>query len=333
LTIELRLTAEDRAQLRFGVSPLSELLTSLAVLHWPAVHPQYRRWVSATEARIHHLDRELLMTLVPPGGPRASLPLGDAHARTTISDQLQAVAECPPELISAELELVWRGRIMPAAGRRVIADGPAGARRIADVLADYWELAMAPYWPVIRSVIEGEIARGANRLAEGGVRALLADLHPSYEVTDDAVRVVSPDLNWTVDGTGRGTLLLPSVFTWPHGTVDTGMNGPPSLIYGPRQACNLWDSVGIGGNTEPLKELLGRSRAVILRSVRTPKSTTELARDLQQSPAAVSAHLSTLANCGLATSWRSGRYVLYQATPLADRLIAMADETSTELRR
>jgi DNA-binding transcriptional ArsR family regulator len=331
--IEVRLTAEDVAQLRFGISPLSEALTSLSVLHWPGVHPQYRRWVAATEARIRHLDRELLLALAPPGRPRASLPLGDADSSTTIADQLQAVADCPAELISAELELVWRGRVMPAAGRRVIAEGPAGARRIADLLGSYWELAVAPYWPVIRGVIEAEIARGARRVAEGGVRALLTDLHPCYEPTDHGVRVVNPDTNWRVDATGRGALLVPSVFTWPYGTVDTGMNGPPSLIYGPRQIGNLWDTVGIAANGDPLKDLLGRSRAVILRSVSTPRSTTELARDLQQSPAAVNAHLSTLVRSGLATSWRSGRYVFYQATPLAGRLIAMADESSAEPRR
>jgi len=328
--IELRLTAEDVAQLRFGISPLSEALTSLAVLHWPGVHPQYRRWVTATEARIRHLDRELLLVLAPPGAARASLPLGDADTKTTIGHQLQAVADCPPELISAELELIWRGRLMPAAGRRVIAEGPAGARRIADLLASYWDLALAPYWPAIRGVIEAEIARGARRVAEGGIRALLTDLHFCYEPTDDGVRVVSPDANWRVDATGRGTLLVPSVFTWPQGTVDTGLNGPPSLIYGPRHIGNLWDTVGIGGNGEPLKDLLGRSRAVILRSLVAPKSTTELARDLQQSPAAVNAHLSTLVSCGLATSWRSGRYVLYQSTPLAARLIETTDESTIQ---
>src|SRR5215813_775916 len=73
--IELKLTAGDLAQLRFGISPLSEAMASLMVLHCPSGHPQHRRWVVATEARIRHLDRELLLALVPPCSPRASLPL------------------------------------------------------------------------------------------------------------------------------------------------------------------------------------------------------------------------------------------------------------------
>jgi DNA-binding transcriptional ArsR family regulator len=52
-----------------------------------------------------------------------------------------------------------------------------------------------------------------------------------------------------------------------------------------------------------------------------PGSTTELALELGQSPPAVSAHLSILRRCGLVTSWRSGRRVLYQQTPLAGSIV------------
>lgn len=326
--IELQLTAAGLGRVRFGVSPLSEARQSLAVLHSPVVHPQHRKWVMATGARIRRLDRELLRALTPPGHLRPSLPVGEAGAGTTIGQQLQLVADCPAELIRAELELAWRDRPMPAAARRVIAEGPAGVRRIADVLASYWELAVAPYWAGIRAVIEAEIARGARKAAEGGVLAMLADLHPSCYVTDDAIRVISPDLNWTVDA--AELLLIPSVFTWPQWTVNSGMNGPPSLVYCPHHIGSLWGADRSAGECDPLKDLLGRGRAAILRSVGTPRSTTELARDLQQSPATVSAHLSTLVSCGLATSWRSGRYVLYERTPLATRLIAAASESPAQ---
>jgi DNA-binding MarR family transcriptional regulator len=331
--IELRLSADDLTQLRFSVSPLSEAMASVAVLYCPASHPQYRKWVAATRARIRHLDQELLLALVPPCcGPRVSLPLGDADTSTTVGHQLQAVADCPPELMRAELELLWSGRPMPGAARRVIAEGPAGMHRIADLLESYWELAIAPYWPGIRAVIEAEVARGARRVAEGGVRALLADLHPYCDVTDGAIRLFSPDLRWEVDAAGLSVRLIPSVFNWPHATVDTGMNGPPSLLYGPNQIGSLWDADRIAADYEPLKDLLGRSRAAILYSVGSAKSTTELARDLQHSPATISAHLSTLLRCGLVTSWRSGRYVLYQRTPLATTLITTVSEQLTQIR-
>lgn len=69
--------------------------------------------------------------------------------------------------------------------------------------------------------------------------------------------------------------------------------------------------------------LLGRTRSTILQSLTVPRSTTELARELHQSPASISAHLTALRDGGLATCWRAGRVVLYQRTPLATSLVEL----------
>jgi DNA-binding transcriptional ArsR family regulator len=46
------------------------------------------------------------------------------------------------------------------------------------------------------------------------------------------------------------------------------------------------------------------------------------ARELSLSGATISVHLSMLKRCGMVTSWRSGRRVLYQRTPLASSILA-----------
>jgi DNA-binding transcriptional ArsR family regulator len=51
-------------------------------------------------------------------------------------------------------------------------------------------------------------------------------------------------------------------------------------------------------------------------------STTQLARTIGLTAAAVNQHLSVLHTCGLVTRRRSGRSVLYQRTPLAVDLLA-----------
>jgi DNA-binding transcriptional ArsR family regulator len=190
------------------------------------------------------------------------------------------------------------------------------------VLSSYWELAVEPYWPGISAALQAEIAQGARQMAEGGIEVLLDSLHPQYCVTDDALQIRNWSGHaWAADVTGRHLILLPSVFSWPRAGLDPNLDGPLSLIYGPRQVGGLWEDDPAAGDADPLGHLLGRSRAAILRTIAAPASTSTLSRDLKQSPAAVSAHLSTLVRTGLATSWRSGRYVLYQRTPLADRLI------------
>ena len=76
------------------------------------------------------------------------------------------------------------------------------------------------------------------------------------------------------------------------------------------------------GGGDPLSALIGHARTAILRSAGLPRTTTDLARDLGLSGATVSVHLSILKRCGMLTSWRSGRRVLYQRTPLASSILS-----------
>jgi DNA-binding transcriptional ArsR family regulator len=52
--------------------------------------------------------------------------------------------------------------------------------------------------------------------------------------------------------------------------------------------------------------------------------TTQLARDLHQSPSTISEHLTVLRGNGLLVAWRADRGVLYRRTPLASSLMAEA---------
>jgi DNA-binding transcriptional ArsR family regulator len=53
----------------------------------------------------------------------------------------------------------------------------------------------------------------------------------------------------------------------------------------------------------------------------TQRTTTELARELGVSPAAVSGHTKALRAAGLIVSVRAGKSVLHSATPLGSRLL------------
>jgi DNA-binding transcriptional ArsR family regulator len=84
---------------------------------------------------------------------------------------------------------------------------------------------------------------------------------------------------------------------------------------------------------DELADLLGRTRAAVLRAVALPRSTSDLAAELGQSMPAISAQLTVLRHAGLVSSWRAGRRVLYQLTPLARNVLAAssgAARTSTQ---
>ncbi|HET9558045.1 MAG TPA: helix-turn-helix domain-containing protein [Actinomycetota bacterium] len=66
----------------------------------------------------------------------------------------------------------------------------------------------------------------------------------------------------------------------------------------------------------------GRTRAALLATLGLPRSTTQLAGQLEVSPAAVSQHLKVLRDTALVTARRRGRMVLHQRPAAATALLA-----------
>jgi DNA-binding transcriptional ArsR family regulator len=129
----------------------------------------------------------------------------------------------------------------------------------------------------------------------------------------------------TYDVTGKGLLLMPSIFGGMNLSYDLAGPGMPLIAYSPRGLGVVWETNGASADSDdPVSALMGKGRTAILRSTRLPATTTDLARELQLSGATVSVHLSTLKRCGMVTSWRCGRRVFYQRTPLASSILAAA---------
>jgi Family of unknown function (DUF5937)/Helix-turn-helix domain len=245
---------------------------------------------------------------------------GAREPSTSIDVQLTAVANCSPERLRSDLEVVWRGEL-PDETRRVLEHG--GGPVIAEALRQYWQVAIKPFWPQIRAVLDADVAYWATRLARGGIEGLLTDLHPELELAEHAIEVQTSATSSEHDLHGVGLRLVPCVFVWPHVMVDIDAGNPPSITYGPRGIGELWPQTPPREPTgDALAALLGRTRAAILRAVALPKATSDLAAELDQSMPAISAHLAVLRRAGLVSSWLAGRRVLYQLTPLAGSVLA-----------
>jgi DNA-binding transcriptional ArsR family regulator len=267
------------------------------------------------------VDTDVLRAIIPAPRPHVAsfLLTGASEPATSIDAQLALVARLPRKRLAADLEVVWRGEL-PGPTRRVLLNG-AGPR-IAEALWQYWKVAVAPYWPKIRALLDADVAYRAGRLARGGIHALLSDLHPGLELTEQAINIRSHAGQEHQLG-GSGLVLVPCVFAWPYVMADVSAGSSPIITYSPRGVAELWPSTDPPiSDGDPLAALLGRSRAAILLAVGLPKSTSDLARELGQSMPAVSAHLGVLRRSGLVTSWRTGRRVLYQRTPLATSVVA-----------
>lgn len=300
--LKLAFSTADLATVRFAFSPLWEAVASIRVLTAPdAVH---RPWADQVRPRLPRGPQlRALFALVPasarvlPGflAPPPTTPMPDLEV------ELAVLAATPPDLVP-------------------FADPAAGLAELIRATRLYWDLALAPYWPRMLTLLQGDVLHRARQLTTGGTERLFTDLNPGVRWHDDVLHVASR-VTRSVSLDGRGLLLVPSVFAWPRVFAKLDPPWQPTLRYPPRGVGTLWSSAP-SGSSRALAGVLGRSRARLLAALDAPASTTDLAGRTGLTPGAVSQHLSALRAAGLVTPHRTGRYVLYARTLAAEALLA-----------
>ncbi|MGV9535289.1 DUF5937 family protein [Streptosporangium sandarakinum] len=318
--LRLEFGLADLACTRFAFSPLWEVVASTRVLRSPGEHPLHRPWVSAVTPRLRAagVDWGVLAELVPV--PTRVIPAFVCPPPVTTAPgldlELATMRATPPERVRADLAGMDGPRLA------ALREDPArGLAELSEVIRAYWDVALAPYWPGIRTLLDGDILHRARLLAEGGVERLLNDLDPTVRWEDDALLVGHRHVSGGRRLGGRGLLLVPSVFIWPRVFSVTVPPWQPTLRYSPRGIATLWERRRTEV-PEALAAVLGRSRAMLLGELAVPASTTELSRRTGMSMAGVSRHLTALRAAGLTGAHRSGRFVLYARTEAAETLLS-----------
>jgi DNA-binding transcriptional ArsR family regulator len=125
---------------------------------------------------------------------------------------------------------------------------------------------------------------------------------------------------------------MPSVFNWPDVSLSLATSTQTVMLYPARGTATVWEGTvwegtmreggpQDGGREAAAEALLGAPRVRLLDALRSPATTTALARRLGVTPSAVSQHLAVLHRGGLVDKRRSGRVVLYQTTALGLALL------------
>lgn len=327
--LELEFTPDDVARTRFAFSPLWETVMSVRVLRTPGAHGLHLPWARPARERLAAAGTGpgLLADLVPM--PLRYIPDFLTPPPTTpvpdFEEELATVLATAPEQVRADLERMGGDR---SAGVAALHDDPAGALPgLVDDIRSYWQVAVAPHWPRIRGLLEGEVSYRARRLTEGGAHLLFRDLHPRVSWQGNRLLVRQHHHSNARRLSGEGLVLVPSAMTWP--SVFSISNPPwqPTLLYPPRGVATLWASGGGVGGPDALAGVLGRARAGLLAALEAPASTTELARRTGLTAGGVSQHLSALRRAGLVVSHRAGRSVLYARTTVAESLVTAAGDS------
>jgi DNA-binding transcriptional ArsR family regulator len=319
----MRFGARALAHVRFAISPMVEARRSLRVLDDPGGQALHLPWVIEARRRTADLDLDPLRALDPRGvytpdfiSPPPDGPLTQPH------DALAAIAATPPAQARAEVQRTYRGRELPAVLEPFVDDPAAAVLALAELMRAYWERALAPHWPRIRALLEGDVLHRARQMADGGAQRLFADVDPTVSWSDGVLAIEKP-FDETLDLEDRGLLFVPSVFAWPEVLLITDPKWQPSIIYPARGVGMLWEPARPVA-AEALGALLGRVRAGVLTALDRPRSTTDLAGTLGLSAGGVSQHLGVLRKAGLVHGHRVGRVVLYLRSPAGDGLVAAA---------
>lgn len=321
-TVGLRVhfTAEDlaRVQVARGPDPMWEIMLSVHRLTNTANRAAFDPWRIQARARLRTLPRpqlRLIRYLAPVGDfPDFLTPPQPAPA---LAPGIEAVLATPKQQLRQDLA--------------VLTDPPSWARPLADAdrttlaalgsaLHGYHRAALAPLWPRIQTLIDADRAVRARALLDQGVHGLLHSLRPTLTWSPPILEADYP-VDRDLHLTGRGLLLVPSVFCHrtPVTLIDAGL--PPVLVYPVAQEPGWWaeDAHVLG---DSLGRLLGTSRAVALQKIEDGCTTGELARRIGVTPPTASQHAAVLREANLIASSRHGNTVLHTLTPLGSALLA-----------
>jgi hypothetical protein len=302
---------------RFAVSALWEVATSLRVLRDPSRHSVHLAWARSVVPP----SDSLLWDLVPrePDYLPDFLTPAPSGLSTSLGAELEMLGATPHDLV--RMQLGWfSGADLPRV-RECRDDPAAGLVRLSAEISAYWRVAIEPHWPRMALLLDSELHSRARQLAASGAAGLLNDIHDKVTWADGRLSVAARHCTAADVPAGHGLILVPSVFVWPT-VLSVSDPGWAQLAYPARGVAALWEAPPVVA--EALAGVLGRGRASLLAAMTGPTSTTELARRTGITAGGVSQHLAALRAAGLVATHRSGRALLNSRTTVADALLAAA---------
>jgi DNA-binding transcriptional ArsR family regulator len=336
MSLVVSLDVAELAATRFAASPLCETIRAVQLLAAPQPPAVNRPWLDWAR---HRLDEQPLRVprLWPlivnglPSYPEFLMP-APASQWPLFADELARLAATAAEPVRASLCRVFGGGPWPDSATELFDRPAASLHEIAAELAECHERLIAPHWERIRAVLDADIAYRTGVLASGGARHLFAAMHPDLNWAAGTLTLRDADTDRAVCHVRKGpdgVVLMPCVFAWPDVSVSRATSTQTILLYPARGAANVWSALSDHGiSSTPAEHLLGAARARLLSALRSPATTTTLARQLGVTPSAVSQHLAFLHRGQLVQRQRRGRAVLYQTSDLGLALLGAPGATA-----
>jgi len=311
--LRIRFELEDMARLRLapgGVAGMIESVYSSTHLTARRVPAELTAVAGRVRGRLGTANVGPLLDLLRPTDATDRTP-GFLLRRT--SDPVEFVdhfMRLPARRLRADL--ATRSVLTPY--QRRLADGDRAARAdLATAVTDYHR-AFATVLPEVRRLVTADLGRRRSVLAEHGSGALLTTLHPDIRWRPPWLEVDIPT-DGDLELAGRPVTLTPSMFMRDRPRV-LGVPDGPCFVTFPVVGRLLPTTADSG---DPLTELLGRTRAAVVRAIGDGCSNGELATRTGTSGSTASEHAAVLRRAGLVTTQRTGRSVHHRLTPLGEQ--------------
>ncbi|TDW18694.1 ArsR/SmtB family transcription factor [Kribbella kalugense] len=323
--IRVHFTAADLGRVTFRTEPqpLWEAVLAARALGARSMSPVARRWRRTAAPRVQGSMRPLFKLISPTGMfPDFLLPETSGDG---LDPAIEALMDTPAEVIRAELE-PW---LPPGIDRYMqgLLDGRAGSRRALGVaVRDFHQQVLIPSSAELNSRYGADLGIRTHALLHGGLDTLLSALHPDITWATPTLTTHGPlDLPQVdIQLGGRGLELYPSPLTSSCLFLDVP-DRRPVLVYPSAELPTADPAATTDSETaDALADLLGRTRAAVLRALTHPATTTQLARRVGISLASTSDHTRVLRAAGLITTHRTQGTALHSLTPTAHPFLTRA---------
>jgi hypothetical protein len=236
--------------LRFAVSPLFETVAGLRLLTVPHCSQVHQRWSVWAAQRLLDLgkDHSLLNILVAmPNIPEFLIPTPGVRS-VRIDAEIATLSGIDSRRIAAAVGADPHTGALLDNRKAVLAALQERLRAVHDAI-------IAPVWPRLEGVLQGDVERRGRCLVEAGGPRVLAELHADVSFHNPHIEVDGVQ----VDVGDREVVLMPSAFVWPDVQLREGPRRL-ALRYPARGFGSLWERTGTTSQP-PLARLLGGTRA------------------------------------------------------------------------
>ncbi|WP_433164841.1 winged helix-turn-helix domain-containing protein [Kribbella sp. CA-247076] len=304
--------------------------------------PVARRWRREAAPRVRPSMRPLFKLIAPAGlfpdflTPAVPVPGLEPAVEVLMDTPAAVVREELGPWLPADVEPFMHGLLAGHTGSR---------RALGNAVREVHQEVLTPSSAELDRRYAADLALRSRALLHGGLDALLTSLHPDVEWSNpggaDGPQLPAPvprlQLPASVPGcavltargpavrsavevhlNGRGLELYPSALTSECLVLDVP-GRRPTLVY-PCADLPADDLADVDG----LADLLGRTRATVLRALTHSATTTQLARRTGISLPSTSDHTRILRNAGLITTHRTQGTALHSLTPTAHHLLTGA---------